>query len=65
MLIDNAGSTVLVLNHLFDLDHRDFRFISGDPNNTNTSMRNEAFRTFLRRHRLPCPAGLQEGLRPA
>jgi DNA-binding LacI/PurR family transcriptional regulator len=55
VLIDNAGSTELALNHLFDLGHRDLRFISGDPNNTNTTLRNEAFRTFMRRHRLPCP----------
>ena len=55
VLINNARSTALALNHLFDLGHRDLRFISGDPNNTNTTLRNEAFRAFRRRHRLPCP----------
>jgi len=29
------------------------RFISGDPNNRNTALRNEAFNSFLCRHRLP------------
>lgn len=54
VLIDNAGSTGLALRHLFDLGHRDIRFISGDPNNRNTLLRNEAFRVFMRRHRLRC-----------
>jgi DNA-binding LacI/PurR family transcriptional regulator len=55
VLIDNAGSTEMALNHLFALGHRDLRFISGDPNNTNTTLRNEGFRTFMRQRRLPCP----------
>jgi len=55
VLIDNAGSTDLALEHLFALGHREIRFISGDPNNRNTTFRNEAFRAFMRRHRLPCP----------
>ncbi|HEY9174698.1 MAG TPA: LacI family DNA-binding transcriptional regulator [Verrucomicrobiae bacterium] len=55
VLIDNAGSTDLALEHLFALGHREIRFISGDPNNRNTTLRNEAFRAFMRRHRLPCP----------
>jgi DNA-binding LacI/PurR family transcriptional regulator len=55
VLIDNRGSTELALQHLFDLGHRDIRFISGDPNNRNTRLRNEAFRVFMRRHRLHCP----------
>jgi len=55
VLIDNGGSTETALQHLFDLGHRDIRFISGDPNNRNTLLRNEAFRVFMRRHRLRCP----------
>jgi DNA-binding LacI/PurR family transcriptional regulator len=43
----------VLLEHLFALGHREIRFISGDPNNRNTHLRNEAFRTFLRRHGLP------------
>jgi LacI family transcriptional regulator len=55
VLIDNAGSTDLALEHLFALGHRRIRFISGDPNNRNTHLRDEAFRAFMGRHRLPCP----------
>jgi LacI family transcriptional regulator len=55
VLIDNAGSMQLALEHLFALGHREIRFISGDPGNRNTTLRNEAFRAFSRRHRLPCP----------
>lgn len=55
VLIDNAGSMQVALEHLFALGHRGIRFISGDPNNRNTALRNEAFRAFSQRHRLPCP----------
>jgi LacI family transcriptional regulator len=55
VLINNAGSTDLALEHLFALGHRRIRFISGDPNNRNTQLRDDAFRAFMRRHRLPCP----------
>ncbi len=53
VLIDNAGSLQLALEHLIALGHRELRFISGDPNNRNTTLRNEAFNAFLRRHKLP------------
>jgi LacI family transcriptional regulator len=53
VLIDNAGSMDLALEHLFARGHRHFRFISGDPNNRNTTLRNGAFRAFLHRHELP------------
>ena len=53
VLIDNAGSLQLALEHLFALGHRELRLISGDPNNRNTTLRNEAFNAFLRRHKLP------------
>jgi DNA-binding LacI/PurR family transcriptional regulator len=55
VLIDNAASTDLALEHMFALGHRELRFISGDPNNRNTALRNEAFRAFMRRHQLRCP----------
>ena len=55
VLIDNAGSTDLALEHLFALGHRRIRFISGDPNNRNTHLRDEAFRAFMHRHGLACP----------
>lgn len=51
VLIDNGASTELALEHLYRLGHREFRFISGDPNNRNTTLRNRAFREFLRRRR--------------
>lgn len=54
VLIDNAANVRLALDHLYALGHRHIRFISGDPNNRNTGLRNEAFRAFMRRHRLPC-----------
>ncbi len=53
VLIDNAGSLTLALDHLLALGHRELRFISGDPNNRNTALRNEAFNSFLCRHGLP------------
>ena len=53
VLIDNAGSMRLAHEHLLALGHRELRFISGDPNNRNTMLRNEAFNAFLCRHRLP------------
>lgn len=52
VLIDNRGSTLLALEHLWALGHRQIRFISGDPGNRNTTLRNQAFRDFQRRHRL-------------
>jgi LacI family transcriptional regulator len=55
VLIDNSRGVALALEHLFALGHRRIRFLSGDPNNRNTALRNEAFRAFHRRHRLPCP----------
>jgi DNA-binding LacI/PurR family transcriptional regulator len=57
VLVDNARSTDLALEHLFALGHRQIRFISGDPNNRNTLLRNQAFRKFFRRHRLPFTQG--------
>lgn len=53
VLVDNARSTELALKHLLALGHRQIRFISGDPINRNTLLRNEAFRKFCRKHRLP------------
>lgn len=55
VLIDNAGSMRLALEHLFALGHRRICFISGDPHNRNTHLRDGAFRAFMGRHRLPCP----------
>ena len=52
VLIDNSASMRLALEHLFALGHRELRFISGDPHNRNTTLRQEAFEAFLRRHRL-------------
>ncbi len=54
VLIDNSRSTKLALEHLYALGHRKFRFISGDPHNRNTILRNEAFRAFMVTHHLPC-----------
>jgi DNA-binding LacI/PurR family transcriptional regulator len=55
VLIDNVGSTHLALEHLYALGHREIRFISGDPGNRNTLLRNRAFRAFLQRRGRPCP----------
>lgn len=52
VLIDNAGGIELALEHLFAFGHRELRFISGDPGNRNTLLRNEAFAACLRRRRL-------------
>ena len=55
VLIDNAGSVQVALEHLFALGHRGIRFISGDPNNRNTTLRNEAFRAFCTTPSPPVP----------
>ncbi len=54
VLVDNEQSMESLLKHFKELGHRKFRFISGDANNRNTKLRNMAFLSFLKKHRLPC-----------
>ena len=56
VLVDNKKSIEALLEHLKALGHRTFRFISGDANNRNTALRNAAFLSFMKNHRLPSSA---------
>jgi DNA-binding LacI/PurR family transcriptional regulator len=53
VLIDNKAGTLMALDHLVALGHRDILFVNGAAINRNGQLRAEAFREFLEERRLP------------
>jgi LacI family transcriptional regulator len=53
ILINNHSSIFQALTHLKGLGHRDILFINGLAINRNAELRAEAYREFMRNHRLP------------